>query len=266
MKNKLSVSLLALNNFSELDDFLNTLQQNNIRYIELPITKILPKYEIDKKKINKFLSRISKYRIKISSVQAIFYKKKFNVLNPKDHKEIIKHLNRILIIASLLKTKNIIFGSPKNRIKGKISSQLAFTIFKDLLKKIQPKLVKNKFNFCIEPNSKFYGCDFIINSSEALKFIDFSKIKNIGINFDTGNAFLEKDNIKITKNNKKYFKNFQVSEKNLVSLNKNIKKHKRLLQKFDIKSQFISLEILNLNLKKLKRNIILFKSITDLDK
>jgi len=266
MKNRLSVSLLALNDFSKLDDFLDLMKKNDIRYIELPITKILPNYEINKVKIQNFLKKILRYKIKISSVQAIFYKKKLNVLKIDDHEKIIKHLNKILLIAKLLKTKNVIFGSPKNRIKGDLSNLDAFKIFKNLLSKIQSKLIKNNINFCIEPNSKYYSCDFILNSSDALKFINYAKIKNLAINFDTGNALLEKDKMKILTKDQKYFKNFQVSEKNLLSLKKDTKRHKQLLRKFDIKKQFISLETLNVNLKDLEKDITLFKSITSFNR
>lgn len=261
MKNKLSVSLLTLKDFSKLDEILSLIKKNDIKYIELPITKILPNYKLDKKKIRTFLNKISKYKIKISSVQAIFYKKKLNVLEVNDHKKIIKHLNKILLITKLLGAKNIIFGSPKNRLKGNISTEDAFKILKNLLIKIQKKLVKNDIFFCIEPNSKHYGCDFILNSLDALEFIHYSKIKNLAINFDTGNAFLEKDKKKISKKNLKYFKNFQISEKNLAGLKKNLNKHKKLLKQFDIKKNFISLETLNLNFKEIKKNIRLFKSI-----
>ena len=60
MKNRLSVSLLTIKNFSRLDSFLYVLKKNSIRYIEVPITKILPNYKIDKKKISMFLNKISK--------------------------------------------------------------------------------------------------------------------------------------------------------------------------------------------------------------
>ena len=58
MKNKLSVSLLALKDFSKLDEILSLIKKNDIKYIELPITKILPNYELDKKKIKIFLIKI----------------------------------------------------------------------------------------------------------------------------------------------------------------------------------------------------------------
>ena len=266
MKNKLSISLLALKDFSKLDEFLNLIKKNNIKHIELPITKILPNYELNKKKIKIFLKKISKYEIKISSLQAIFYKKKFNILEVKDHKKIVKHLTKIILIAKLLKTKNIIFGSPKNRVRRNISNKDAFKIFKSLLNKIRIELIKNDIIFCIEPNSRHYGCDFILNSLDALEFIHYSKIKNLAINFDTGNALLEKDSTKISKKNLKYFRNFQISEKNLKGLKKkDLNKHRKLLKQFNIKKEFISLETLNLNFKEIEKNIKLFKLITKLN-
>ena len=45
MKNKLSVSLLTLKDFSKLDEILSLIRKNDIKYIELPITKILPNYK-----------------------------------------------------------------------------------------------------------------------------------------------------------------------------------------------------------------------------
>ena len=171
MKNKQSISLLSLKNLSKLDEFLRLIKLNGINYIELPITKILPNYELDKKKINIFLNKINKHKIKVSSIQAIFHKKRLNVLNMKDHTKIVNHINKIISISKLLKAKNIIFGSPKNRIKGNISNKEAFKIFKNLLIKIEIRLIKNNIFFCIEPNSKHYGCDFIIKSRTSVFFI-----------------------------------------------------------------------------------------------
>ena len=88
----------------------------------------------------------------------------------------------------------------------------------------------------------------------------------MAINFDTGNALLEKDSTKISKKNLKYFHNFQISEKNLKGLKKkDLNKHRKLLKQFNIKKEFISLETLNLNFKEIEKNIKLFKLITKLN-
>ena len=86
---------------------------------------------------------------------------------------------------------------------------------------------------------------------------------NIFINLDTGNALLENDKIIISNSDKKYFKNFQVSEKNLGEISSNFTKHKNILKKFKLSKRYISLELLNIKLNKLKKNIKKFKLITN---
>ena len=49
MKFELSVSLLALKDFSQLEEFLLIPKTNKIKYIELPITKLLPIIKLKKK-------------------------------------------------------------------------------------------------------------------------------------------------------------------------------------------------------------------------
>ena len=54
MKNKLSVSLLALNNINQIDEFLSVLRKENIKYIELPISKITKNYDYKGKDLINF--------------------------------------------------------------------------------------------------------------------------------------------------------------------------------------------------------------------
>ena len=73
---------------------------------------------------------------------------------------------------------------------------------------------------------------------------------------------MENDKILINKRDKQYFKNFQISEKNLLGLSSNKEKHKKILRKFILKNNFISLEMLNIDINKLDNNIKKFKIIT----
>ena len=81
------------------------------------------------------------------------------------------------------------------------------------------------------------------------------------INADTGNIFLEKDKCSNAKINKNMFSNFQISEKNLISLSKGSINHNQILKKFVLNNKFVSLEMLNTNLKDLGKDIKKFKKI-----
>ena len=260
MNFKLSFSLLALKKEKKIETLLKILNKEKISNVEIPISKFFPNYDINENKIKRLKKIFDKYQIKISSIQAIFYKKNMNVLNSNDEDKVLNHLKKINLFCKKLKIKNIIFGSPTNRVRTNLSLNDANRNFIKILKKISVDLRKKKLNFCIEPNSKFYKCNYINNTNQALNLLKKNKIKNVYINFDTGNALLEKDYVKINKFDQKYFKNFQISEKNLKEI-KNHKKHVSLLKKFNLENKYLSLEMLNIDLNKIRKNLKKFKLI-----
>ena len=166
MLNKLSFSLLALKDFNELENLLKILKKKKIKFVELPLARLLPNYRLNKKKILTFKNLLKKYKIKVSATQGIFFKKKLNVFNKNHLKKNINHLKKIIYLSKLLGSKLIIFGSPLNRKIKKNPKYKDFEIsnFITLLKKIEKSLIKNKIFFLLEPNSKFYKCNFITNS------------------------------------------------------------------------------------------------------
>ena len=90
----------------------------------------------------------------------------------------------------------------------------------------------------------------------------YAKLSNIFINFDTGNSILENEKINIFKNDLKYFRNFQISEKNLQQLSSNPKIHINILKKFKLDNRYLSLEMLNIDLNKIQKNIKKLKLIS----
>jgi sugar phosphate isomerase/epimerase len=263
MQFKLSFSLLALKNLKDLEKLLKILKDEEIHFIELPPSKFFKGYNFSKKKIIKFKSILDKYKIKISSVQAIFFEKNFNIFNKNHETKILNHLRKIIYFCGKLSIKNIIFGSPANRQKKALKIETANDIFIRILKKITKDLKRENINFCIEPNARFYNCDYINNSEQALDIIKNNKLQNIFINYDTGNAVLENDLIKIQKENLRYFKNFQISEKKLTELSTNLMKHIKLLKNHKLDRKYLSLEMLNVDIKKIKKNIKIFKTIAN---
>lgn len=255
---RLSFSLLALEDIGKIDYLFSLLKEEKIKFIELPITKFFPNYKFEKKKINFIKNKLKKYDLKISSVQSIFHETNLNIFDKNNKKEIIKHLHRVINICNILNVPNIIFGSPKNRQKGQLNKKEADKIFTKILIDISKKLYQKKINFCIEPNARYYGCDYLFKYKQVLNFVKRLNLNNIFINFDTGNAQLENDFIL---KNTQYIKNFQLSEKDLNELNIKNKRHLNYLKEIKKKKLFVSLEILNLNHSKIKQNLKNFKLI-----
>lgn len=257
---KATVSLLALNKKDKIEDFFKILKKHEIRYVEIPISKILNDYELDKNKLTKFKNLLYKYHLKVSCVQSIFFgRPELNVFNPKKNNEILEHLLKVIKISRFIGCSKLIFGSPINRFffKKKSKKNNAIIIFK----KIANICKKNKVIFCIEPNAKFYNCNYINNISQAKLLVEKINSKFFKINFDTGNFFLENDKLNDLKKLNKLIVNFQISEKKLKGLENSTINHRKILSNFKINKRNVSFESSNLNIKKLNENILIFKQI-----
>ena len=261
MKNKLAVSLLCLKNLNKLDIFLKKIKDKKINYIELPIPKVSPHYKYDVQKFKKIRDKLDNYNVKISSVQAIFFNKDhLNIFNVNKHKEILKHLEKVFKISKYFRARNIIFGSPKNRFCNvKINKHKNVKIAVQIFLQISNLAKKYNLNFCLEPNSKIYKCNFVNNLKEAANIVKKVNRKNFLINADTGNIFLEKDNCRIGID-KKFIANIQISEKNLISISKGYINHKKILKKIYKNNIITSLEMLNTNLRDLNADLEKFIS------
>jgi sugar phosphate isomerase/epimerase len=261
MNRNLAFSLLALTNLDKIEILLKLLKNKNIYHVELPITKIFPTYVINKKG-RFFLKLLKKYSIRVSSLQSIFHKVRVNIFEKKDHKKIIMHIKKVIIIAKFLKTRRIIYGSPITRFKNKnLSKENADKITLPLFRNIAQICSKNGIIFGLEPNSKFYNCNYIVNLSEAIDIIKKINSPSFLLNFDTGNIFLEdKKRIKY-KINQKYICNYQISEIGLKSISSGNFNHRLLLKNFNLKDKFISLEMKNISFYKLEKDINFFIKI-----
>lgn len=262
MKSKLSVSLLALDNKKNLNEFIKIVNEEKISYLELPITKVFDSFEYNLKKLRLFKNLLKKNSLKISSVQSIFFgKEDLNIFDKSKHKAILKHMKKVLKISKYLGAKNIIFGSPKNRkIDLKKKKQQILVGF-EILNKIVNECMKKNIIFCIEPNARHYECNYINSVNQAIKLVKVINSKYFQINADTGNINLENKKLVDFKKNKNLFGNFQISEKNLVRLSIGNVNHKKILGNFDLSKKIISLEMNNIKISNLKNELKKFKNL-----
>lgn len=264
LKIKRAVSLLILKNYDkDINYLLECCNKNKINYIEVPLTYIFKNFKYNKSIADKFIKKLNRYDIKVSSVQSIFFGKKFNIFNKSQHNQILNHLKKVCIISKKLNAKNIIFGSPKNRIKGNLSKQEAEKISINIFKKFSVLCKKYNINFCLEPNAKSYGCDFITKLSEAKKIVKKVNYRNFLINVDTGNIFQEDNINSLPKIKNKNVGNYQISEKNLGKINEKNIKHQTILKKFRPIDSYVSIEQKGLSRKYIIQEIKKFNKIVD---
>lgn len=238
---------ISLTNLSykklKFEEFLNIVEKNNFKNIEIAPTLIGKNLLKSRSKINRILKQ---KKIKIISVQSIFFKcKKIDIKKKKDFMYLIKHIKKILNFCFYFNIKNISLGSCPSRLikidKNKLLefNLILFSKFADLAKKKGVKIN-------IEPISQKYGNFFLNNAYEALDFIKKIKKKNVKLVLDTGNCKYENKKFEtFFLKNRKFINHVQISHKNIDKLNINLaEKELRFLKKNNFKKT-ITIEYLS---------------------
>lgn len=184
----IAISNIAWNGSQELQVF-ELLQRNNVEFVEVAFTKICDWDNISTKHVADYRKKLQRFGLSPCNVQSLMYGKDFNIFeNPQAAR---KHFKLIFELSQELGARNLVFGSPKNRIsKGGQVDELSF---EHLLDFVENELQGTEIKFNIECNPKIYGCNFITTPSQAIRYS--KNRKNIGFHLDTACCELSKEPI-----------------------------------------------------------------------
>lgn len=140
-------------------------------------------------------------------------------------------LKKVMLFASKLDAKTLVFGNPKNRMIGESDRTKSYEIAIEFFYELGKEADKNNLIFCIEPNAKEYGTDFINTTMEGLELV--KKVNNEGFKLimDTSTLFMNKEDYsKIIRKAINYIGHVHISEPSLlaVPLKENMKHHAKI--------------------------------------
>lgn len=98
----------------------------------------------------------------------------------------LKHLREVARIGAGLGANRLVFGSPKNRDKGELSTQAATDIALDFFARLGDIAAEEGVIFCIEPNPAQYGCNFLTNTRDAAALVAALNHAAIRLQLDAG--------------------------------------------------------------------------------
>lgn len=158
----------------------------------------------------------------ISSMQALLFGgPNGNIFGTKKEKnEISEYLLRIIEMGGMLGATRLVFGSPKNRIRNNIQQSDAFDIAAEFFQPLANYAHQCNTMLCIEPNPKYYNCDFVNTTKEALSLVEMINHPGFGVHVDIAGMYLSEeplyDNLMLLQN--KIF-HYHISEKDLAPIN-----------------------------------------------
>lgn len=211
---KLSVSnIIWAKGEENIESFLALLSQNDIDAIELSLSSIWGEpNDITVKNIRFLKNLLFKYNLQVSALHSLtFTRPDLELFNsPQKRDELVEYLKIYADLARVFETKDIVFGSPRCRIRHGKTKEECDEIYLGALALLDPFFDGLHLN--IEPLSKTV-CEYLNTPLEALNLIKNSDFKNIFIQMDL-KSIVEEDalNGDVFVANREYFKHIQVSD------------------------------------------------------
>jgi sugar phosphate isomerase/epimerase len=232
----------------------------------IDVTPTLFDKDIEKIDTDHIVKYYNKAGIRMVGMQSLLFScPPVSLFDGEKEKEIIlNHLRKIFKLASDLKIKNLVFGSPKNRFIRNVNHftmEDAIRIFKEIgdTAQLYDCIV------CLEANAREYGCNFITNTFDAIDFIRKVDHKNLKMILDISTTLLNDESLEsIFMESQDLIEHIHISSPFLKSIsslrNEDISS---TFKKFNY-NKFIALECSFQNcsdLTELEDNIALFKNV-----
>jgi D-psicose/D-tagatose/L-ribulose 3-epimerase len=124
----------------------------------------------------------------VSSLQAILFGKPECQLlgSDNDRQSLFDHLVLCADLAAGLGAAHLVFGAPRNRALCGKSEADAFGIACEFFRTVGPYFETRGLCLCLEPNPPEYGCEFVIDSSQASRLVRAVDSGGFRLHLDTG--------------------------------------------------------------------------------
>lgn len=133
--------------------------------------------------------------------------------------DMLDYLRRVIEMSAWLDARAVVFGSPKNRLRGSLSMVAALDIAADFFRAIGDHARDHGVMFCIEANPPAYGCDFITTTQEAVDLCLVVNHPAIRLNADLGGITMSNEDVRPTlRAAASFLGHFHASEPNLAEL------------------------------------------------
>lgn len=115
----------------------------------------------------------AQHGITIIGMQSLIYGRPDLMLfgSPEVRADMTAYMRAVLRLAGKLGARPLVFGSPKNRLKGVLPDGEAMDIAAELFTTLAHTAAQENVILCIEPNPAEYGCDFVRTTAPAIELV-----------------------------------------------------------------------------------------------
>lgn len=164
------------------------LAANGIRGIEVAPTRVWPNWQgASVRGISEFRRLLDSAGLMVSSLQAILFQKPELQLfgTAQDRRAMYEHLCYCADLAADLGADRLVFGAPKNRDRGALSQEDAFSLAVEFFAKVGEYYAERRLCLAFEANPTEYGCNFATDSRTAARLVRAAGSAGFMLHLDT---------------------------------------------------------------------------------
>lgn len=185
---KLAVSNLAWTDEEE-PEVARQLAAAGVKYIELAPTKQWPDLSVAPAAEVRHTRRFWEDQgFEIVALQAILFGQPDLVVfsDSATRAKTLDYLAHTFQLAHDLGAKVLVFGSPKNRLRGELSPETALDSATEFFAEAGRRAADHGVILCIEPNAPQYSCDFVTTAAEGAELVSRVNSPGFGLHLDAG--------------------------------------------------------------------------------
>jgi D-psicose/D-tagatose/L-ribulose 3-epimerase len=171
---KLAVSNLAFCKELPFEKIVVELSRMGIAGIELAPTHLAKELNLDLPgSIPLIRSVLNDNDMSFSGMQSLFFgHPELQLFDKRSWPSLLAHLKKMIILAEQLDIHTIVFGSPRNRVKGNLAEKEAAEIAFEFFGSLIPSLAASNVVLTLEPNPSEYGADWLNTYADCVQLTE----------------------------------------------------------------------------------------------
>lgn len=173
---------------TEDDETHALLAASGVRLIELAPTRWWPDLsQVTADQTAECRARLERHGLRIAAFQAVLFgRPELGVFDAATREPCARYLEAVIELAARLGVTAIVFGSPKNRLRGRLSPAEAMAEATPFFRRLGDFAAARGVRFCFEPNPTAYGADFGRTFAEAAELVRAVDSPGFWLNVDGG--------------------------------------------------------------------------------
>jgi D-psicose/D-tagatose/L-ribulose 3-epimerase len=189
---RLSISNIAWDP-AEDDAVAAVLRAEGVSAVEIAPTKWRDKpLEATAAEIEHYRRSWADRGLRISSLQALLFGRPDLELFGSSRLQLAEYLYRVIELGAGLGARALVFGSPRNRLRGSLALEAAMASATDFFRDVGDFAAQHGVVIAIEANPPDYGGDFVTRTNEAVALCRAIASAGVGVNGDLGGMTLSR--------------------------------------------------------------------------